>query len=120
MSVNSRTYHTHHTPHIGREAASARPARGVNAMRVNTAAIENRPNVEQSAKLPYRRPTVAIPLLTLVAAMGRGLEAAEGTPGHVPGVPIIRQPVEVEETYWRECWRRLGRPDPGLATQGES
>lgn len=87
-------------------------------MGVNTATPEIRANSEKSAKLPYRPPRVAIPTLTLASALERGLEAAEGVPGHVPGVPIIRQPVEVEEAYWRECWRRLGRPDPGL-TEGE-
>lgn len=87
-------------------------------MGVNTAAPETRANSEKSAKLPYRPVRVAIPALTLASALERGLEAAEDVPGYMPGVPIIRQPIEVEEAYWRECWRRLGRPDPGL-TEGE-
>jgi len=91
--------------------------RGVNTLGVNTVAPETRPNAEKSAKLPYRTPTVAIPPATLALAMDRARAAVEAMPGHLPGAPIIRQPVDIEEAYWSHVWRRLGRPDPGL-TEG--
>jgi hypothetical protein len=75
------------------------------------------PNVEELAKLPYRRPMVAIPPATLAAAMARAFEAVEQLPGFAPGVPIVGQAVELEEEYWRHVWRRLGRPDPALTNQ---
>lgn len=75
------------------------------------------PNVEELAKLPYRRPLVAIPPASLVAALARALEAIEQLPGYLPGVPIVGQALEIEEEYWRHVWRRLGRPDPALTNQ---
>lgn len=77
------------------------------------------PNVEELAKLPYRRPLVAIPSASLAAAMAKAFEAVELLPGFVPGVPIVGQAVELEEEYWRHVWRRLGRPDPALTNQPE-
>ncbi len=119
MSVKGTTYHGYHT-HPGQPTATygpgpelARPADGVRP------APKTRPIVDESAKLPYRRPRVAIPPATLAAAMERGREAAAAMPGHVPGAPIIRQPVEVEEAYWLTVWQRLGRPDPGLPQGGK-
>lgn len=41
---------------------------------------------------------------------------AETRPDWLPGVAIVRQPVDVEEAYWAEVWRCLGRPDPGLTS----
>ena len=73
-----------------------------------------RPNTDEPAKLPYRRPVVAIPGAVVARAMARGLEAAERVPGFRPGAPIVGQAAEVEEAYWRTVWHRLGRPDPGL------
>lgn len=52
---------------------------------------------------------------TIAIALRDALRLVEERPDFVPGRPVIRQSVEVEETFWREVWRRLNVPDPGLS-----
>ncbi len=48
------------------------------------------------------------------SAMRAAFALIEAFPGYLPGVPIARQSIEVEERYWAEVWQRMGVPDPAI------
>lgn len=111
---------------VGHRCRGGNSRRGGSARTFDRCALERHLARHQHAVPPMPAPIATPPIAGLrgadgvathpADAMRAAAALAEKSPAWLCGVAIVGQPVDVQEVYWAEVWRRLGMADPGLVS----